>query len=228
MQLTAHPLTPDAPEIVPAPRARKWLKSNANPNRCLPLTIANQSGWWVLNPAPFIAFCEVDTGVVQIEYEKGWKVPLFPAKHHFGHGVMTYDLPFIWQTEPGWNLHVRGPANYPLLGAYCLEGIFEADWAKIPVPSNWQLEPGRYIHFPKDFPIAQIAPVPRRALEEFEPKVEFSQQAIDNASEYYAFRGEEFALKEGTRPLRGYFKGESPTGEEFQDHQVNVTLSSFS
>lgn len=196
-------------------------------NRCLPLSIANQSGWWVLNPAPFNAFCDPATGVVQVHYEKGWKVPQFPAKNHFGGGVLTIDLPFLWETEPGWNLHVRGPANYPLLGAYCLEGILESDWAKIPVPSNWQLEPGRHVPFPKDFPIAQIVPVKRGAMEEFEPTIELSQQAIDDAAEYYDARGEEYAETDGSQPLKGYFKGEAPDGEKFPDHQQNVSLRQF-
>src|SRR5688572_2963578 len=49
----------DQPRVkaVPASRWRDWMSStiNRHANRCLPLLMANQSGWVLLNPAPFTA-----------------------------------------------------------------------------------------------------------------------------------------------------------------------------
>src|SRR3712207_8402233 len=35
-----------------------------------------------------------------------------PARSHFGSGILTWNLPFLFRTPPGYNLHVRGPANW--------------------------------------------------------------------------------------------------------------------
>jgi hypothetical protein len=48
-----------------------------------------------------------------------------PAMRHFGHGILTLHLPFLFRTPPGWNLLVRGPANRPKDGAAPLEGLVE-------------------------------------------------------------------------------------------------------
>jgi Family of unknown function (DUF6065) len=42
----------DAPPIHPAPITRTWMSEmhQSWPNRCLPILIANQSGWEIRNP----------------------------------------------------------------------------------------------------------------------------------------------------------------------------------
>ena len=44
-------------EIVPASRWRDWMEATDDrwANRCLPLLMANESGWWLLNPCGFTA-----------------------------------------------------------------------------------------------------------------------------------------------------------------------------
>ena len=47
----------NAPPITPAPISRPWMSEMRNgwPNRCLPMLIANQSGWELRNPCAFTA-----------------------------------------------------------------------------------------------------------------------------------------------------------------------------
>ena len=55
LQLTAYEVVEHPMTIRAAERAREWI--DALPERyayrCLPLAIANQVGWEILNPAPF-------------------------------------------------------------------------------------------------------------------------------------------------------------------------------
>ena len=37
----------------------------------------------------------------------------FLPSSHFGNGILTWHLPMLFRTPPGYNLSVRGPANYP-------------------------------------------------------------------------------------------------------------------
>ena len=50
----------DAPQISPAPISRTWMSEMSEknigwPSRCLPMLIANQSGWELRNPCGFTA-----------------------------------------------------------------------------------------------------------------------------------------------------------------------------
>lgn len=49
---------------------------------------------------------------------------------HFGAGVVTFTVPYLFRTPPSYNLHVRGPTNMPKDGIYPLEGIVETDWSQ--------------------------------------------------------------------------------------------------
>ncbi len=63
----------------------------------------------------------------------------YPATSMFGHGILTFHIPFLVRTHPGYNLLVRGPANMPRDGVSPLEGIVETDWAVATFTMSWQL-----------------------------------------------------------------------------------------
>jgi hypothetical protein len=53
--LTAYALAPDVPALVPAIPERNWMElGDRRAYRCLPLSIANSSGWEYRSP---ISFC---------------------------------------------------------------------------------------------------------------------------------------------------------------------------
>jgi hypothetical protein len=108
-------------------------------NRCLPLLIANQAGWFLLNSHPIRVTWDGGNELsnLQVEYLKGF--PPYPAVSHFGHGIVTWTIPYLFRTPPGYNLLVRGPSNWPKDGAHALEGIVETDWSVATFTMNWML-----------------------------------------------------------------------------------------
>ncbi|MGA9676358.1 MAG: DUF6065 family protein, partial [Mycobacterium sp.] len=103
----------NAPPISPAPISRTWMSEMAE----------------LRNPCGFTATWMGQQGVdVMIAPDKRDAGQLLPASH-FGDGILTWHLPILFRTPPGYNLLVRGPANYPKDAVSPLEGIVETDWA---------------------------------------------------------------------------------------------------
>src|SRR5215207_1860033 len=127
--------------LVPAPREREWIEATRQrfANRCLPLLVANQAGWFLLNSHPFAAVWDgrIEKEGLRLEYQAG--NPPYPAISHFGHGILTWRIPYLFRTPPGWNLLARGPANMPKARITPLEGLVEADWAVATFTMNWQM-----------------------------------------------------------------------------------------
>src|SRR5690349_16514356 len=104
-----------------APVDRDWMDASAQrfAYRCLPLTIANQAGWLIANPVSFsvtwdggplldslhLDFGSEPQGIVQV-----FTFGVTPGKRHedrilshFGGGVLTFTIPYLFRTPPGIN-----------------------------------------------------------------------------------------------------------------------------
>jgi hypothetical protein len=91
---------------------------------------------------------------------------------HFGGRILTWNLPLLFRTPAGYNLLVRGPANYPKDAACPLEGIVETDWASASFSMSWKLTRKLMpVRFEVDEPICMIVPQRRAELEEFAPEM---------------------------------------------------------
>jgi Family of unknown function (DUF6065) len=137
------------------------------------MLIANQSGWELRNPYGFTAtwFGQEDGVDVMIVPDKRDAGQLLPVGH-FGSGILTWNLPLLFRTPPGYNLLVRGPANYPKDGVCALEGIVETDWASASFSMSWKLTRKLIpVRFEVDEPICMIVPQRRAELEEFAPEL---------------------------------------------------------
>src|SRR5215210_2886065 len=108
--------------LVTAPSSRDWMDATPNrfANRCLPLRIANQAGWFVLNSHALRVTWNGGNDLSDLEIESLNGEERYPASSHFGSGILTFNLPFLFRTPKGYNLHVRGPVNWPKDGAYPL------------------------------------------------------------------------------------------------------------
>lgn len=168
-RLTAYIIAPIAVNIEPADAGRPWFAAEGQQlaNRCHPLLVANQAGWFVQAPEDV----EVrwtgrnDLGALRIR-SRG---PLVIS--NFGHGIVTWRLPYLFRTPPGWHLWVKGPANWPLDGAVPLEGIVETDHAAEPFTMNWKLTRRGTIHWQRGDPICQIVPFQTQDLERWQPAI---------------------------------------------------------
>ncbi len=218
--------------LVPAPATRDWMLRSPGrfAARCLPLLIANQSGWLLLNNATLRVMWNGEAGLdaLTVEYEN--EPPPLHATSHFGQGIVTWNLPFLFRTPPGYNLHVRGPVNHIKDGIAALEGIVETDWAVAPAFQSWQLSRRDHTVVWEDGePICSIIPQRRGELEEWAPEVRdvFAEPAL--ANEYVTF-SESRTQFNATRPRawqKDYFLGRSPGSAVAEEHQTRLHLRSF-
>ena len=240
LPLIAYATTAYAQEIRAAPARRDWMDATNDSfaNRCLPLLMANQSGWVIANN---VAVTVSWTGgnsldALQVRYGRGRGLPLVGS--HFGYGILTWKIPFLFRTPPGWDLWVRGPVNAPKDGATALEGIVETDWSSATFTMSWKLtRPGLSVTFDLDEPICMISPHRREDLEQFSPRI------VPLRSDATAFRRhEEFAqsrrefLAELGNPSsaqtqtwqRHYVQGRHANGDRAeQPHRRRLRLEDF-
>ena len=156
----------------------------------------------------------------------------------FGHGVVAFNLPYLFRTPPGVNLWVKGPANSPKDGISALEGIVETDWTTASFTMNWKLtRPRTVVRFEPGEPICMVVPQPRGFLAALTPKrmplasapdvhegyERWSRDRDDFQSRIAA--GEPEACRAGWQ--KDYFKGQDPGTERFAGHQTNLHLKPF-
>lgn len=257
ISLTAYRKEHTSPlEIVPASRWRDWMNATDSrfANRCLPLLMANESGWWILNRDLVTAVWDGGPSRKALTVTYGEQVEadvsaasLFQSDVHvssnFGYGILTWEIPYIFRTEPGYNLLARGPANLPKDGASPLEGLVETDWAVAPFTMNWKLtRPGMPVHFESGEPICMIVPQQRGELEAVVPRT--SELAGDPylLAGYEQFHRERCsnklfqALADAGHPGVGdartawemhYFRGQTPSGDPAHAHATKRRLRDF-
>ncbi len=236
----------NAPQISPAPVGRAWMHQMAEtrtgwPTRCLPMLIANQSGWELRNPSAFTAtWMGQEHGVdVLIAPDKRDPDQLLPLSH-FGSGILTWNLPLLFRTPPGYNLLVRGPANYPKDGVSPLEGIVETDWASASFSMSWKLTRKLMpVRFEVDEPICMIVPQRRAELEEFVPELRPIESEEELQRKYELFRHSRNPAKQAEQVARmtagddvewqaDYTRGRHADGEPGPpDHQTRRHLRAF-
>lgn len=143
-------------------------------NRCLPLLMANESGWWILNPHAFTATWGGGDGqaTLSIEYDEDLPAPQRLASSDFGYGILTWGIPYVFSTDPGWDLLARGPANMPRDGISPLDGLIEADWSVSTFTMNWRFtRPGARVRFEAGEPFCTLVPQRRDDLESVVPRL---------------------------------------------------------
>jgi hypothetical protein len=227
--------------IVPASRWRDWMNATEQrvANRCLPLLMANQSGWVMLNPVPFTVKWDGRDAqaALTFEYPEGTPDERQIAISHFGYGIVTFRFQDMIQTSPGYNLMVRGPTNSPKDGVAALDGMVETDWSAAPFTMNWKLTRPGEVRFEQDEPFCHIFPVRRGELERFAPESRRLETDPELAKRVEAWGAKRAMVILATRLNReggdeswrrywmdDYFKGRSPTGQSSPEHQTTLRL----
>lgn len=246
MKLICFPLSRNAPPIRPAPSKRDWM--DATPQsyayRCLPLTIANSHGWEILNPAAFTASWNGrdDKTEMTVTYDPDAPVAddaVVKGMSHFGSGVLTFELPMMFKTPPGWNIMVQGPINRPKDGIAPLTGVIETDWSPYTFTMNWLFtRPDHAVRFEQDEPIAHIFPVRRSTLEKVEPEIRPIIEDVDRKAMNDLWRDSrgdfiealderaEWAVDEKWQ--KAYYRGMRPDGRPgAKDHQIKLHVKDF-
>ncbi len=232
----SRPLLP----LVPAGATRPWMADivNRHANRCLPLLMANQAGWLVLNThSMFVVWTGGDDPAsLKIVWRGG--EPPYPAMSHFGHGILTWNIPYVFRTPPGFNLLVRGPSNSPKDGVHPLEGLVETDWSEAQFTMNWKLtRPNVPVAFSTGEPICMIVPQRRHDLETFhpqlrdleaEPKLQHGFQVWQRARREFQAEARIPGSAAATQGWsRAYFDGVAVSGSQAPEHQTKLRLRGF-
>ena len=241
MKLIAYVIDDTAMEIRPAPLERAWMDATDQrfAYRCLPLNIANAHGWEVLCPAAFKAIWsgEKAIGAIKIEPEQG---ALAPAISHFGSGILTFHLPFLFRTESGFDLLAQGPINRPKDAIAPLAGIIETDWAPYTFTMNWIFtQPEIEIEFEKGEPFCHLFPVRRGELEAVEPELRPLSSDAALEAEFRAWSASRNTFNQELRTpeskaqserwQKHYYKGVDLRGEAVgpRDHRTRLRLKDF-
>lgn len=235
----------DSMPVEPAPIHRDWMDAthHAFAYRCLPLAIANQHGWVVSNSAGFSALWDgsPDKKGVSLIFDGDVPTPTpIPvpgprACSLFGHGMLTFHLPYLFRTPPGVNLWVKGLANHIKDGVQALEGIVETDWTAATFTMNWKLtRPFCPVRFDAGEPICMLVPVQRGLLESLDPQRRSLADNLELAARYRTWSHERDRFHDEVRRgvtreewQRDYFKGRDPDGTTAPEHQVKLEIKPF-
>lgn len=152
-------------DIVPLPRSRDWIRATPQVKRCLPVMMANQMGWGIQNPVGFTATWGGRESPADLVIK-----PVVPGEgplstSHFGSGIITFRVPLLVRTPPGWNLYVRGPSNVVKDGVVALEGLVETDWSVATFTQNWAMTRPGTVTFEEGELYCAFQPIRRDLIE---------------------------------------------------------------
>lgn len=242
MDLICYLHTGWRPLIRPAPVRRDWMDGTPESfaYRCLPLNIANAHGWELLNPCAFDACWngQADTGAITIRpHAAGPDMSL--ATSLFGQGIVTFHIPGIFRTPPGWNLWIGGSPNRPKDGIHPLTGVVETDWSPFTFTMNWRFtRPHHWIHFEVGEPICFFFPVQRGLLDDIKPvmaPIEAEPDLLDRFQQWSKGR-DRFVLRMADQPppasadkwQKHYYRGvDMSEQQQIADHRTRLRLKPF-
>ena len=240
MRLTAYQVFNDAPAIRPASHQRDWM--DQTPNRyaylCLPLVTANKAGWELLSPVEFTAVWNGVPGVEGVTVDAETQEAKQWVSSHFGSGVVTLRTGYLFRTEPGHNLLVKGSPNRFKEGISPLEAVVETDWLPNTFSMNWKFtRPNHPVKFEAGEPFCFVAPTPTLYLSDIEPALrkmasdpEVSRQYVlwQMRRGHFNLRREQPETEEARQSwLKDYLKGQNALGSKLRLNQPSLKLKEF-
>lgn len=227
-------------ELEPAPADRDWMDQTHQryAYRCLPLVIANQAGWIIRNPIDFSVRWNGGNQLDDLKLRFPRGVPENRIRSHFGHGILTFTVPYLFRTPQGINLWVKGPANCIKDGIQPLEGVVETDWSDATFTMNWKVTRKNHtIRFERGEPICMLVPLPRGLAESLEPVRQPLESDREQFSRYEQWRESRHAFNENLRQQdaatvqrgwqRDYMLGMDGEGHAFGEHQTKLRIRPF-
>ena len=165
--------------IRPSPPKRDWMDDvpAGYIYRCIPMLAANTMGWELLNPAK-----------ATIQWDGGDRIEntnincenrgLFTASSHFGSGIVTWYVPFLFRTSADLGLYITGPANHNHTDIRPLDAFVRTDWLPFPFSVNWKMNrQNSAVVLEAGEPIARIMPFPIALIDE--TKLEITRLSSD-------------------------------------------------
>lgn len=225
--------------IEPASKTRGWMDESAGKYAysCLPLVIANQLGWVVKACCSFDLMWDGGSHQNAVKFyfhENEPDMSQFVVSH-FGQGIISFRLPWVFRTDQGTGLIVRGPSNQWLNGAHALEGFVESWGLESTFTMNWKITiPNIKVHFPGQFPFCQILPYEIANLNNYACTKKPISENEELANKYARWLERRkntlknlFSSKEKTNYEKNYVKGLDVEGEKVEGHLKKINLSRF-
>ncbi len=219
---------------------REWMDNTPRRHayRCLPLTIMNQTGWWIKNPVGFTATWRGGShpGSFDFAFDVSPEVWAHSITNHFGEGIITWTTPFLFRTKPeGSRLLVCGPSNSFKENAHPLMALIESDWISMSFTMNYKvMTPDRPVRFEQGEPLFQAIPLMNNICADLEgalvsyqkladdPELERAYQEWDRSRKQF----HDQKIKGEVKPdewQRDYFQGHDASGREAMTyHMVKI------
>ena len=153
---------------------REWMDETPGryAYRCIPLTAANTMGWEILNPVDVDVIWHLNESRNEIEINAKEQDPFSPQQH-FGSGIITWYLPFIFRTSDDYGIVISGSPNKLKEDIAPLDAFVRTDWLPFPFTMNWKITtPNKRISFHAGEPICRIFPYPLALLGEIEMEIQ--------------------------------------------------------
>lgn len=208
----------------PCPPTRQWMDEfpHGFAYRCIPLLSGNQLGWVIRCPVGFSAIYRHDGhgNGIELKFDSESERWAHRILGHFGRGVLTFSLPWLFRTSEGYGLLVRGMSNFAKFGASALDAFVETDWAFSTFTMNWRLlEKDREVRFEAGDPVCQVVPYPKSLIEQFAPRqarMETNPALLKQFTEWSKSRREFIDRKDRapTEWQKDYLHGTESQGEE--------------
>jgi hypothetical protein len=220
---------------------RDWMDDTPNKYayRCLPLTIANQTGWWIRNPVGFTATWRgrLDPHSMEFIFDTNPQTWGPWINNQFGQGVITWNTPFLFRTRPeGSRLLIIGPANSFKHAIQPLTAIIESDWISMSFTMNWKFTaPHVPVRFEAGEPLFQAIPIGTNVCADLEQadvtymKLDDDPEIAKSYREWSAGRKQFHEKKQRgeVKPgdwQRDYFQGRDAFGNEVApEHMTKIT-----
>ncbi|MEM9964008.1 MAG: DUF6065 family protein [Asticcacaulis sp.] len=235
MELECFVVQDGAREIIPGRQDRDWMDafSSRFPYRCLPLTMANSTGWELLIPEDLTIEWnggKLATDTTITADTPGSHVDHF-AQSHFSHGIVTFHTGYLFRTPPGWSLWAGGAPNHIKDGIAPLTGLVETDWLPFPFTMNWKMTRPGVVSFKQGEPFCFINLVQDRKLDEVQPIVKPIEADADLKAQFELWsesraafnqsliNRDPGAMKQAWQKF--YHKGELPDKSEAPPEHIN-------
>jgi hypothetical protein len=237
IKLNCYTFFSDGPRIVPADANRVWMDKTSDrfAYRCTPLSMANASGWELLNPVGLTISWDGRDEKDAITVQADDNSDAHYAISHFGYGILTFQTAHIFQTDPEWVLWCRGSPNQIKDGIAPLDGIIETSWLPFAFTMNWRFTRPCSVRFEPGEPFCFFTLWPSVAVEHVVPRLMPLESNQELNVEYLAWRnGRDIfnaKLETGDRAAnlqkwqRTYLHGRSATGNlGAHDHRIKRRL----
>ena len=227
-------------QLVPAFFKRDWMDETAGgfAYHCLPMTLANQSGWFVL--APHAAVAEWNGGNAPTDLKV--TIPGQPESVPRDVGGRQRDFGPGRSTTSSGRLRAGtssagGRRTISRDGIQSLEGLIETDWSYASFSANWKMTRPGCVEFAEGEPVAMLVPQKRQDLEGFsvrKAELASNPDLAQGYSEWVTSRqnflaaqrnGDAEAIKK--KYQKHYFSGQTLKGVHFDGHQKKRRLKTF-